>query len=305
MTLWVQAALRLRAGEPLLRREPYAVRPWGLVDLLLALVFQAFPIYVVGQLLQDVGNLDLYRPLEQMTREQRVTYMAASTGVSFLSWILIVCWLQVRHGCTAADFGFQWRRLPSDLRLGLAAFVMLAPIVYLIQFVLVLRYESKHPLIELLKADPDPWLMTLCGIAAVIVAPLAEETLFRLLLQSWLERLGTNTGPIARVLLGGRRLDVPAPQTASQSEPHATLGNRDAAIRVSPRQEWIAIVGSSLLFALAHFSHGPDPIPLFVLSLGLGFLFARTGRIVPSIVVHLLLNLTTMAGLWLTLPRLR
>jgi membrane protease YdiL (CAAX protease family) len=189
ITLWAHSFQRLRLGQPLLQREIYSPRPWGLLDLLLAVAFQWFPIYVVGPLLQDAGNLDLGRPLEQLNGEQRVIYMIASTGVSFASWVITVCWLQVRHRCTSADLGIQWRRLPSDLRLGLIAFVMLAPIVYLIQAVLVNVVESKHPLIELLRADPNPWLLVLCSVAAVIVAPLGEETFFRLLLQGWLERL--------------------------------------------------------------------------------------------------------------------
>ena len=53
---------------------------------------------------------------------------------------------------------------------------------------------------------------------------------------------------------------------------------------------WIPILVSSLIFALMHFSHGPDPIPLFFLSLALGFIYQRTHRIVPCIVVHMMLN---------------
>jgi membrane protease YdiL (CAAX protease family) len=46
-----------------------------------------------------------------------------------------------------------------------------------------------------------------------------------------------------------------------------------------------------------HAAHGPDPIPLFVLALGLGYLYRQTHRILPCIVVHFLLNLLTMAAL--------
>ena len=59
---------------------------------------------------------------------------------------------------------------------------------------------------------------------------------------------------------------------------------------------------SSSVFALAHWQHGPDPIPLFVLAVVLGYLYRQTHRIVPSIVVHVLLNSCSLATLWLQPP---
>ena len=51
-----------------------------------------------------------------------------------------------------------------------------------------------------------------------------------------------------------------------------------------------AIVFSSLLFAAMHWDHGAAPVSLFFFSLGLGWLYQRTHRLLPSIVVHLCLN---------------
>ena len=61
---------------------------------------------------------------------------------------------------------------------------------------------------------------------------------------------------------------------------------------------WLPIVVSSLLFALAHFGYGPDPIPLFLLALILGYVYQRTHRIVPSIVTHALFNGMSLFALW-------
>jgi membrane protease YdiL (CAAX protease family) len=52
---------------------------------------------------------------------------------------------------------------------------------------------------------------------------------------------------------------------------------------------------SAALFAGLHWSHGPDPIPLFVLAVGLGYLYQQTHRFLPCVVVHFLLNGCTMA----------
>ena len=67
-----------------------------------------------------------------------------------------------------------------------------------------------------------------------------------------------------------------------------------------PLGPWPVLL-SAALFAGLHWSHGPDPIPLFVLAVGLGYLYQRTHRILPCIIVHLLLNSCTMAILLLEL----
>ena len=61
------------------------------------------------------------------------------------------------------------------------------------------------------------------------------------------------------------------------------------------------IVVSATVFAAMHVGHGPDPIPLFVLAAGLGYLYQRTHRILPCIVVHVLLNAFSVTMLWLSI----
>jgi membrane protease YdiL (CAAX protease family) len=68
---------------------------------------------------------------------------------NILTWLLIgsmaanlataafaVCWLRWRVGASAADFGWVSRKFPGDLRLGLAAFAVVAIPVFGIQIVL-------------------------------------------------------------------------------------------------------------------------------------------------------------------------
>src|SRR4029079_10689753 len=61
---------------------------------------------------------------------------------------------------------------------------------------------------------------------------------------------------------------------------------------------WLPIAISSAIFALLHYSHGPDWVPLFLLAAGMGYLYQRTHRLLPSLVVHSLLNSFSMWGLW-------
>ena len=61
---------------------------------------------------------------------------------------------------------------------------------------------------------------------------------------------------------------------------------------------WFPIVVSSAIFALLHLPNGPDWIPLFFLAAGMGYLYQRTHRLLPSLTVHALLNSLSMWGLW-------
>jgi len=63
-------------------------------------------------------------------------------------------------------------------------------------------------------------------------------------------------------------------------------------------KQWLPIGLSALIFALMHFSHGLAWIPLTVLALGLGYIYQRTHRILPSITVHFCLNALSTAGIW-------
>jgi membrane protease YdiL (CAAX protease family) len=47
--------------------------------------------------------------------------------------------------------------------------------------------------------------------------------------------------------------------------------------------------------------HSTDPFPLFVLSLFLGFVYQRTHRILPSIILHATFNLISMVVFWQTM----
>lgn len=50
-----------------------------------------------------------------------------------------------------------------------------------------LKFDAQHPVGKLLLKSPTVWTIALCALSAVVVAPLVEELLFRLLLQGWME----------------------------------------------------------------------------------------------------------------------
>jgi membrane protease YdiL (CAAX protease family) len=57
---------------------------------------------------------------------------------------------------------------------------------------------------------------------------------------------------------------------------------------------WWPLFASSFVFAMMHFGQGAAPIPLFCLSLGLGYMYRQTASLVAPFVVHAVLNFTTL-----------
>ena len=185
------------------------------------------------------------------------------------------------------------RHVRDDLWLGTVAFVMLAPPVYGLQRVLTIWFPYDHPLISVLQKHPQPILHAAVFFSAVVAAPIVEEFFYRILWQGWLQAFAPRRSDFLQLVLG---------KTAEPPDPDDGQSRTTGTVRW-PRApgfsaEAFAILASSALFASMHISQGAAPIPLFVLALGLGYVVARTGRVLPCIVVHVLLNACSLAMLW-------
>jgi membrane protease YdiL (CAAX protease family) len=213
--------------------------------------------------------------------------------------------------------GIQWVR---DVCIGAAAcLAALAPVLLLQEALMHLLFpnqtSSGHPLIKMLtEKPPAPSVFFASAVFAVVVAPVCEEITFRLLLQGWLERwedeqLGwrrkvTSEPPILLTPISDSVGTVAVDQPIHVDTP--TVVADELSIESDPPQRgvmglpygWFPIMVSATAFGLAHFGYGPEPIPLFLLALVLGFLYQRTHRIIPCIVTHSLFNLFSMIILW-------
>jgi membrane protease YdiL (CAAX protease family) len=311
---WARALRRWRAGESILPLEPRRPVPWGLFDVIftvfLFLVIQGIALLLV----RHSFKVDLSLDLVKMTPSERATVLLSGAVSSLLTAAISLGVIMLRTRAGWSDMGIVARQVASDVRLGVAAFLMLAPPVYAVQMLLVQWLSSQHPLIELLKENPDPLFLAISGFSAVLVAPVAEEYFFRVLVQGWLEKaiaIGRRlpSVPLAENVddeMGEDEYQVewdknlyapPGPDGVPKKEevmPNAVLGHHSEG-RVLP----VPIVTSAAVFAAMHASHGPDPIPLFLLAIGLGYLYQRTHRILPCIVVHFLLNACSLGALTL------
>lgn len=212
-----------------------------------------------------------------------------------------------------------------------------------------LDLERAHPVVVLLSADSSPSTFLLCLFAVVILAPLAEEFFFRLLLQGYFEKVdfrcrrrwrysGRLVGllPILSSSLLFAALHARQPEDPMPVEQLVQLFTIDSLTKMLLVAGAIAYLkllrGASwedlglrldtfwkdLGLALSAFlavivpiyvvQEGlgrllpdtvPDPIPLFFFALALGYLYFRTHRLLPVILLHLVFNATAL-GMFFT-----
>lgn len=276
---WIWLFYRWQNGLPILRQENYAPKPWGVVDVLLAVAFMfGFVTVAVAAFLNDNDLTEMPKELPVSLWTPKQIYSSAGVVIALVASILLVA---LRYGFSLAHFGVQWRQLSRDIATGVVAFFAAAPFVYGLNMIVSLFVEPNHQLIKMVERDPTPRTFLVVVFAAVVLAPLAEEFWYRLILQGWIEkafRLRHVEGSAASwgLLVGGEPKDD---ETKAATPQH-----------LQGPTAWMPTIITAAVFALLHLGQGAAPIPLFFFALLLGFLFQRTGRITPSVVVHLLLN---------------
>jgi membrane protease YdiL (CAAX protease family) len=333
--VWYLVVRRLRLGQSILEHEPRRLACWGLIDLVLIVVLMFFVFATLAIAAQTAGA-NLFSASGGDENRGRLYLMLIDSLAKLAATGMVGGFILLRTGCSLRDLGFSSGELARDLRLGFAAFCALAIPTFVLQGILTQFWPSEHPLIESLKVDRDPQFLVIAMFAAVIAAPLTEEFAFRVLFQGWLEKMFDPKaifGPsfVGR-LFAGESVRPPPPimplpdivqaELASPNEPRSiylgppplyeqqTYNPYQPPVTPPPPDveafsvgfpHWITdvipITVCAGLFAVMHLSHGPDFIPLFVLALGLGYLYRRTHRIMPGLVVHFLLNLTSMLAL--------
>jgi membrane protease YdiL (CAAX protease family) len=307
---WTSIIGRVRRGEQILPLEQRRPTPWTMVDLLLVVMANILFGMLGHVLLRDVWRIDVpedVRTLGDHVIPLQLVYVSATLATLAFA-ILLVC---LRTQSTAADLGVRLDRWRYDLRVGLVGFVVLAPPVYALQAALVHFFPTQHPLIDLLREQPDTRTVVVLSLSVAIVAPLSEELFLRVLLQGWLERIMATAAPLAFQSTPASETREPLiANLLSELEGETQSENPYAAPHSSPRSveydtselrvaRAIPIVTSALVFALLHVGHGPAPIPLFFLALGLGYLYQRTHRLWAPVLVHCLLNSSSLVMLWL------
>jgi membrane protease YdiL (CAAX protease family) len=253
---WAAARLvaRTRRGQPPVDWRPHGPVAWNGGDVaFVGLVYAACQILAAGLV-----------PRPPTVPGQ----LAASAAAMLAATIISMAHLRGRGG-PQASLGIDLGRLGDDTRLGLGALALIvAPLLALAAAVdRIVPY--RHPIIDFLAAHRGPAAIAMVAASAVIVAPIAEEFLFRRVLQGWLEKW-----------------------LAPGSENAANASWRGVAL---------ALTISAVAFAAAHVGQGLAWVPLFFFGLVTGVLARQTGSIVPGIILHGLFNaVSVVLVLWQT-----
>jgi membrane protease YdiL (CAAX protease family) len=166
--------------------------------------------------------------------------------------------------------GLRLRSMGRGVVVGFVAFLVIVPCVMWASAGLETFYNhlgyahpAEHVMLKDLGQTKQNSVAVCLIIAAVLCAPLFEELLFRGHVQTLLRRFFM--------------------QCTAWRSPMAA-----ESLQPKPWHSWAAIVITSALFALVH---PPWMSPLiFILAIGLGYIYERTGILWASITVHLLFN---------------
>jgi membrane protease YdiL (CAAX protease family) len=208
--------------------------------------------------------------------------------------------------------GYEPKRLPMGLLVGVLASISVLPLMSGFSLLLDLYYQlihfkhpAEHELLGAMKgATHDVRIILVIG--ACVIAPIFEELLFRGHLQTLLGRMFTpreqSIAPgLARSNVADAESSYPQATIAESAKTQAGGGgapadpvpviNYAAPTTAAPpprRNAWLAILITSILFALVH-PLWMAPL-IFILALCLGYLYERTGNLWACIALHAIFN---------------
>ena len=282
--MWIRVILRYRRYGDVIEIEPRTEPAWCLADLFVVLSVLLLCQWTGAQLVRLAG-ITLEGSLSELAPQERILFLLIDSGSKLVTVAVSLGIIRLRSGFSLATLGITTHRLTYDLRLGACTFLLVAPLALLVQVVTTLFHESSHPLAEILKQEPDAGFILMGTFSAVITAPIAEEYAFRGLLQGLFERFSVGKYTASDPILG---MSLKPNVDVEDNAPEPTESEIAAKKNFQPPL-W-PVIASSILFALVHYNHGPDWIALIVFALGLGYVTRCTGRLLPAITAHMMLN---------------
>lgn len=264
--------------------------------------FAIVAVFCVSQLAAEVGSQyvisrGVYSSFEPDTAKLLCSLVARIVVTPLFFGLLAFVLAQI----------FQSLRIPTVkqiagwIALGTLAWFVIAPVTLAIHaLTLVVMQEiggpmDPHPLSKI-HPTSDGFGGRIFLVAVCVMTPWVEEYFFRGLLVPWVVRASYRPWLLVVWAFGFALIFL-----GNFDNPHYSavlfvaigtvlLGLCETLPKTKPKRTILAVVSTSLLFAAVHSNVWPSPIPLFVLALGLGYLTARAGSIIPGIVVHGLFN---------------
>jgi membrane protease YdiL (CAAX protease family) len=320
---WVWALGRLRAGRPLLPKTPPAPVPWGIGSILAVVVVWLLLNVGFANLIHafvQLGEKPPVQPPNAPRGENVVETMLVVACVNVAMLWAVPRWLQLTSGARLADLGLSRPRPFDNVVVGVVACLLLLPLIYAVQLAALrvwpMKKEHVHPVAQMLHDQPTAPVIALAVVSAVVLAPAAEELAFRGILLGWLLRrwnsskelikpprepladldLDLADGPARHEAEAGNQPEdlltwsPTAPPTRSTQHAARSIAAEHAALSIRKFAPMMPNLVTSVFFAALHWGQWPAPLAIFVLSLGLGVLYQRTGSLLAPIALHATFN---------------
>lgn len=325
---WTWVAIRFALQGPILPRFEPAIVPWGGRSVLAVLLgwlaiqvgaLYAFLLATRGTLERPKGGANPLTPAELMTNS------ALQNGLVLLL-IPLLLWATAR--ARPRDYIRPDRRSAWQVLMGIVAWPLSMPVIYGMMLLAVWIWgRESHPLEKAIQGNAMGSRAIIFFVAGVILAPAAEELIFRGVLLGWLTRLALgrpkpatpgevatpfddHPAPTFDEIDDGAHVDAEVADFDPYSPPLAPVDVRPATPveelligtgRGTVAQLALANLAVSILFAGLHYTVWPTPVPIFFLSLVLGFLYQRTGSLAAPIALHMTFNGISTVLMFLTI----
>jgi len=210
---------------------------------------------------------------------------------------VIVFFARVSFARRLKGFGLNIKTIIRDFFAAVANLLAVWPLVlvaiivttFLGRLVYGQDYQLQpHPELESISTYSQLPVRVVIVLTTVLVGPVMEEMLFRGLFQTMIRSL-FDARPDSRTR--GQESTVAHPEgEAEGSTPEQSLK-----VLWSSKGAWLAIFVSSVLFAIAHPNRGHWPA-LFVLGVGLGYSYEKSGSLFRPIFMHAFFNGITIVA---------
>ena len=319
---WLTVLLRFAMGYPLVPLAARRIVPWGAGSVLLTIVAWMGMQVAAGVTYRTLAPAPPPAPEVAGAKDapakpparpalQPAEIMGLTAASNVLAVLAILILLRGTSGARLRDLGVEAAGAGSRFRQGVVAYFLLAPCVFALMLIAVWIWgKTNHPLQDAFTSHPSPATVAVLVFAAVIMAPLSEELVFRGVLLGWLTKVALGGGDRSKPAApaGWDEVDARFAPLAESLAPPIVVDEVDAesaellpivdlppaAIEpptpLQASRMILANLAVSIIFAMLHGAQWPAPVPLLVLSMGMGYLYQRTGSILGPLALHMTFN---------------
>ena len=194
--LWLALIVRQAQNRPIFPAQPTEERDWNLPAVMMAACWVGIHlVLLVTSLLSTPGSEKAAVDSENALRI--LQQMCVINGMILGCLLPATASFQMSQ---LRQFGIHMQSLGCQLRDGALTFgLSLLPVYLVLGASLAVRSEeTEHSFLKLLRDNPSSQVIAWLILGAVVLAPLAEELVYRVLLQGW---LSTRLKPWAAIVV--------------------------------------------------------------------------------------------------------